>query len=121
MLLYTEGGLVLGNSRFPSNAHLRYRSLKSDDETEFIFETVAIEPEIGHSEVSKVQLHFDFTQMEKVTVKYTFMESLLEIIIILPIVFALVLALHSFLSLVIFYKDFSEYVLKKYFSALEIE
>jgi hypothetical protein len=60
VLLFTDGSLVLGSSKFPDNAHLRYRSLKSDDDMEFVFDTMAIEPEIGSSEVSKIYLDFDF-------------------------------------------------------------
>jgi uncharacterized membrane protein YciS (DUF1049 family) len=59
--------------------------------------------------------------MEKVILNYTFMESLVEIIIILPIVFGAVLALHSLLCLVMFYKDFSKLVQQRYYASLEIE
>ena len=82
---------------------------------------MAIEPEFGSSEVSKIYLDFDFTQMEKVTLNYTFIESLVEIIIVLPIVFGAVLALHSLLCLVIFYKDFSKHIQQRYYATLEIE
>ena len=53
--------MVLGNTKFPDNTHLKYRSLKSNNETEFIFDTMAIEPEFGSNEVSKIYLDFDFT------------------------------------------------------------
>ena len=113
--------MVLGNSKFPDNAHLKYRSLKSNNETEFIFDTMAIEPEFGSSEVSKIYLDFDFTQMQEVTLNFSFMESLVEIIIVLPIVFGSVLALHSLLCFVMFYKDFSRHVQQRYYASLEIE
>jgi hypothetical protein len=59
--------------------------------------------------------------MEKVTLNYTFIESLAEVALILPIVFGAVLALHSLLSVVIFYKDFSKHVQQRYYATLEIE
>ena len=49
------------------------------------------------------------------------MESLNEILIIFPLVFGLVLALHSFLCIVVFYHDFASYVQQQYFCAVEIE
>lgn len=80
-----------------------------------------MDPVAGLGGISKVYLDFDFVQTEFLTVKYTFLESLLELLIIFPIVFGVVLAFHSIICLLTFYTDFARLIQQKYFANIEID
>lgn len=119
VLMFTDGGLVLGVTSFPENVHLKYRSHKSGDDLDFVFETMAIEPVNGTS--SKIYLDFDYKQTVTASIKYTFVESCLEVLAIMPYFVVTLLTLHSVICFIVFYNDFSSFIQEKYFSAIEIQ
>jgi hypothetical protein len=101
---------------------LRYRSLKSNDETEFVFDTLAVEPITSEDkQLFKIYLEFDYTQRVRTSINYTLIESFLSTIALFPYFMLLVLFLHSVLSFVIFYKDFSKMIQRGYFKSMELE
>ena len=124
VLFFTDGEQVLGSKMLPKNLHLKYRSLKiihEEESTEYFFDQTigAISPILDTKSLSKIYLDFDFRQTVKTTTFYTFVESILEIIILVPVCSGIILAIIGFLNTVQFYKSLAQLIQRRYFHAIE--
>lgn len=108
----------------PKNLHLKYRSLKTvaeEESIEYFFEQTigAISPIAEVKSSSQIYLDFDFRQTVKTTKYYTFVESILEIILIVPLCTLIILGIFGFLNTVQFYKSLAQLIQRRYFHAIE--
>ena len=124
--MFTDGEQILGSQMLPENLHLRYRSLKDvGEETtiDYIFDKTigAIAPVLEAKSSSQIYLDFDFRQSVKTYLYYTFTESILEIIIIVPIGAFIIMTIISFLNTIQFYKSLAQLIQRRYFHAIEYQ
>jgi hypothetical protein len=124
VLFFTDGEQVLGSKMPPKNLHLKYRSLKTvgqEESTQYFFDQTigAITPIPDIKTFWQIYLDFDFRQTVKTTSYYTFIESILEIIILVPICATIILVIISFLNTVQFYKSLAQLIQRRYFYAIE--
>jgi hypothetical protein len=115
VLFFTDGEQILGYQMLPKNLHLKYRSLKKigqEESTEFFFDQTigAILPTVDNKTFSQIYFDFDFRQTVTTTTFYTFVESILEIIILVPICAGIILGMIGFLNTVQFYKTLAQLI-----------
>lgn len=108
----------------PKNLHLKYRSLKTvgqEESTKYFFDQIigAISPVPEIKTFCQIYLDFDFRQTVKTTTHYTFVESILEIIIVVPICTGMILGILGFLNTVQFYKTLAQLIQRRYFHSIE--
>jgi hypothetical protein len=108
----------------PKNLHLKYRSMKTvgiDNTTEYFFDQTigALSPIPDSKTFSHIYLDFDFRQTVKTTTYYTFVESILEVIILIPIITGIILGMIGFLNTIQFYKSLAQLIQRRYFHAIE--
>lgn len=125
ILFFTDGEQVLGTKILPKNLHLKYRSIKTvgaDETTELIWDQTigAITPVSSDPRAMyKIFLDFDFRQTVKTQEVYTLLESVLSIVVIVPLAFILLSVLLYMVNVVEFYRSLAKLIQRRYFHAIE--
>ena len=115
----------MGTKILPKNLHLRYRSIKSvgaEETTSLIWDQTvgAVTPVSSDPRPSyKIFLDFDFRQTVKTQELYTLWESLMSIIVIVPLALIFLSVLLYMANVVEFYRSLAQLIQRRYFHAIE--